>query len=136
VLFDAEMEKQTIEQWSTEWLKLAKKEAGNLKEKETLIETASRNEASKTFARIVSKQYSGKKSNTPQQNPFKTLQLLIQPLKEFILSESNANHDMEVELRKLDDIWKWLLDNNPVDNNPADNGPDSTPHTVREEGQP
>jgi hypothetical protein len=131
VLFDAEMEKQTIDQWSTEWLKLAKKEEAYLKEKETLIETASRNEASKTFARIVSKQYSGKKSNTPQQNPFKTLQLLIQPLKEFILSESNANHDMEVELRKLDDIWKWLLDNNPVDNSS-----DSTPHTAREEGQP
>jgi hypothetical protein len=125
VLFDAEMEKQTVEQWSTEWLKLAKKEEAYLKEKETLIETAARNEASKTFARIVSKQFSGKPSK-PQQNPFKTLQLLIQPLKEFILSESNANHDMEEELRKLDDIWKWLLDNNP----------DGAPRPTREEDQP
>lgn len=24
---------------------------------------------------------------------------------------------MEMELRKLDEIWKWLLDNNPVTNN-------------------
>jgi hypothetical protein len=37
--------------------------------------------------------------------------LLIHPLKEFILSESSANSAMEKELRKLDDIWKWLLDN-------------------------
>ena len=49
----------------------------------------------------------------PQQNPFKTLQLLIQPLKDFILNESNANSDMEKESRKLDEIWKWLLENNP-----------------------
>ena len=131
VLFDEEIEKQTVEQWSTEWLKVAKKEEGYLKEKETLIGTASRNEASKTFARIVSRQFSGKKPTTPQQNPFKTLQLLIQPLKEFILGESNANHDMEAELRKLDDVWKWLLDNNPAGNNP-----DTAPRTTREEGQP
>jgi hypothetical protein len=82
-----------------------------------LIETAARDEASKTFARIVSQPFGGKPTQ-PQQNPFKTLQLLIQPLKDFILNESTANSDMETELRKLDEIWKWLLDNNPV-NPPA-----------------
>ena len=54
------------------------------------------------------------KPTLPQENPFKTLQLLIQPLKEFILNESAAGNDMETELRKLDEIWKWLLDNNPA----------------------
>lgn len=93
-------------------MNLAKKEEGQLKEKEALIETASRDEGSKSFARIASRQFSGKPT-MPQQNPFKTLQLLIQPLKEFILFESSANTDVEKELRKLDDIWKWLLDNNP-----------------------
>jgi len=112
VLFEPDIEKQTIEQWSAEWLKLARKEENHLKEKEALIETASRDEASKSFARIASKQFSAKPT-LPQQNPFKTLQLLIQPLKEFILSESSLNSDMEKELRKLDEIWKWLLDNNP-----------------------
>ncbi len=112
VLFEPELEKQTIEQWSAEWLKLAKKEENHIKEKEALIETASRDEAGKSFARIASRQFSAK-TTLPQQNPFKTLQLLMQPLKEFILSESNANSDMEKELRKLDEIWKWLLDNNP-----------------------
>ena len=57
---------------------------------------------------------SAAKPTLPQENPFKTLQLLIQPLKEFILSESAAGSDMETELRKLDEIWKWLLDNNPA----------------------
>ncbi|MDO9301559.1 MAG: hypothetical protein Q7T89_09245, partial [Anaerolineales bacterium] len=74
-----------------------------------------RNEASKNFARIASRQF-GAKPTLPQENPFKTLQLLIQPLKEFIISESAAGHDVEMELRKLDEIWKWLLDNN---SNPA-----------------
>ena len=112
VLFEQEIEKQTIEQWSAEWLKLAKKEENHIKEKEALIETASRDEAGKSFARIASRQFSAKVT-LPQQNPFKTLQLLIQPLKDFILNESNANSDMEKESRKLDEIWKWLLENNP-----------------------
>ncbi len=112
VLFEQEIENQIISQWSTEWMNLAKKEENQLKEKEALIETASRDEASKSFAKIASRQFSGKPT-LPQQNPFKTLQLLIQPLKEYILFESSANTDMEKELRKLDDIWKWLLDNNP-----------------------
>ena len=116
VLFEPSIEEQMIQQWSAEWLKIAKKEENHLKEKEALIETAARDEASKTFARIASQQFSGKPTQ-PQQNPFKTLQLLIQPLKDFILSESTANSDMETELRKLDEIWKWLLDNNP--NNPV-----------------
>jgi hypothetical protein len=91
-------------------MKIAKQEENYLKEKEALIETAARDEGSKSFATIASKQFSGKPT-VPQQNPFKTLQLLIHPLKEFILSESSANSAMEKELRKLDDIWKWLLDN-------------------------
>ena len=112
VLFEPEIENQIISQWSTEWMNLAKKEENQLKEKEALIETASRDEGSKSFAKLVSKPFSGKVT-MPQQNPFKTLQLLIQPLKEFILYESSANSDVEKELRKLDEIWKWLLDNNP-----------------------
>ena len=110
VLFEASIEDQTIQQWSTEWMKIAKQEENHLKDKEALIETASRDEGSKAFAKIASKQFGGK-STLPQQNPFKTLQLLILPLKEFILNESNANSDMEKELRKLDEIWKWVLDN-------------------------
>jgi hypothetical protein len=112
ILFEPSIEEQMVQQWSAEWMNIAKKEENHLKEKEALIETAARDEASKNFARIASQQFSGK-TTQPQQNPFKTLQLLIQPLKDFILSESSANSDMETELRKLDEIWKWLLDNNP-----------------------
>jgi hypothetical protein len=110
VLFDPSLEEQTLQQWSAEWMNNARKEEKYLKEKESLIETASRDEASKNFAKIASKQFSGK-TTMPQENPFKTLQLLIQPLREFIVSESGANSEMDMELRKLDDIWKWLLDN-------------------------
>jgi hypothetical protein len=115
VLFDPSMEEQTLKQWSADWLNIARKEENHLKEKEALIGTASREEASKTFARIASSQFSGKPT-MPQQNPFKTLQLLIQPLRKHILNESSANSERETELRKLDEIWKWLLDNAPAGN--------------------
>jgi hypothetical protein len=111
VLFDPAMEEQMIQQWSAEWINIAKKEENYIKDMASLIETAARNDASKSFAKIASKQFSGK-TTLPQENPFKTLQLLIQPLKEFILNESAAGSDVEAELRKLDEIWKWLLDNN------------------------
>ncbi len=114
VFFDPAIEEKMIEQWSADWINIAKKEKSFLEEKEALIETASREEASKKFANIASEKFSGKVT-MPQQNPFKTLQLLIQPLKEFFLKESNSNSDMETELRKLDEVWKWLLDNS-VDN--------------------
>lgn len=122
VFFDkdaTDIEKQAIEQWSAEWLNSACKEEKFIKVKESLMETQSREEASKRFAEIASRQFSGK-TTMPQDNPFKTLQLLILPLKEFILSESSASNDMEKELRKLDDIWKWLLDNT-VEVGPAEN---------------
>ncbi len=112
VLLDQTIESPMIESWSAEWLNLAKKEEALLKEKEALIETAAREEASKKFALIASEKI-GNKPTMPQQTPFKTLQLLIEPLRDFIIKESSANNDMEKELRKLDEIWKWLLENNP-----------------------
>ncbi len=112
VLFEPSIEEQMIQQWNAEWIGLAKKEESFLKEKEVLIETASREEASRNFARITSEKF-GMKAGPPQ-NPFKTLQLLIHPLKEYLLKESTSNREMEVELRKLDEVWKWLLDKSTV----------------------
>jgi hypothetical protein len=112
ILFEPSIEEQTVQQWSAEWLNIARKEEGQLKIMETLIGNASRDEAGKRFARIASQQF-GAKPTMPQPNPFKTLQLLVQPLKEFMVSESSNNSNVETELRKLDEIWKWLLDNNP-----------------------
>jgi hypothetical protein len=112
ILFENTLEDQITQQWSAEWLNIAQKEKSHLEEMESLIETAARNEASKNFARIASRQF-GAKPTLPQENPFKTLQLLIQPLKEFIISESAAGNDVDNELRKLEEIWKWLLDNTP-----------------------
>ncbi len=120
VHFDSALEEQIVAQWSAEWLNIARKEEAYLREKETLIETGARDEAGKNFARLASKQFSGK-SNRPQENPFKTLQLLIQPLKEHIIGQSAANSEMESETRKLDEIWKWLLDNS-AENSPQQEG--------------
>jgi hypothetical protein len=117
VLFEPTIEEQIVQQWSAEWLKIARREENYLKEKETLIETAARDESSKSFAKIATRQFSGKPT-APQQNPFKTLQLLIHPLRDYILNESSGN-EMEKESRKLDDIWKWLLYNTSESNKPS-----------------
>jgi hypothetical protein len=123
ILFDPAMEEQMIQLWSAEWMNIAKKEEKYIKDMASLIETAARNDASKSFAKIASLQFGGK-TTLPQENPFKTLQLLIQPLREFILNESAAGNDVETELRKLDEIWKWLLDNN---SNPSAKGSGDKP---------
>lgn len=111
ILFNPALEQQIIEQWSADWMDIASKEKKQLDDMASLIDAAARSEASKSFARIASQQFSGKASE-PQDNPFKTLQLLVQPLKEFIISESDAGNDVDTELRKLEEVWKWLLDNN------------------------
>jgi hypothetical protein len=121
ILFEKMLEDQITEHWSAEWLNIAQKEKNHLEEMESLIETAARNEASKNFARIASQQF-GPKPTLPQENPFKTLQLLIKPLKEFIISESAAGNDVDMELRRLEEIWKWLLDNNPSQQTDAESG--------------
>lgn len=115
LFFEVPIEEQMINQWSAEWMKMAKKEEGHLKEKEALIETAAHEEASKSFARISSSQFSGKPT-MPQQNLFKILQLLIQPFRKFLLAEASGSKEADAALRKLDEIWKWLLDNAPSGN--------------------
>lgn len=108
VMYDPTLEEQTIKQWSGEWLKIAKKEEDLLKEDEKLNEKIARNESTKRFAQLAAKNFA--KSNQPVQDEFSTLQNLIQPLRETLLDESRANNDMEQEIKRLDEIWKWLLD--------------------------
>lgn len=110
VLFDPDMEEQIVQQWSAEWMKIARQEEKFLNEKEALIETAARDEASKNFARIASQKFDN--PIAPPQDAFSTLMNLIEPFKESILSECRPNDEMETQLRKLDEIWKWLLVNN------------------------
>jgi hypothetical protein len=110
ILFSDTLEKRIIEQWNTEWLKSAVKEERHLKEMEGLNETAGRIEAGKTFGVTASQKFSGK-TTLPQDNYFKTLQLLIEPLKEFVLSQRDDSNNASEEERKLEEVWKWLLDN-------------------------
>ncbi|MBK7448505.1 MAG: hypothetical protein IPJ47_03400 [Anaerolineales bacterium] len=107
VLFDPAIEEQTIKNWSAEWTKIAKREEDLLNEREKLIETAARNEAIKRFAKIASQKFENPIS-TPE-DIFTTLQNLMEPVKETILIESRANSQMEAEIKKLEDVWKWLL---------------------------
>ncbi|MFN8412583.1 MAG: hypothetical protein U0Z26_09370 [Anaerolineales bacterium] len=112
VLLEEPQEDQLIHQWKAEWLNTAKKEQAQLKEMEALAETASREEASKEFAKISSSLFRAKITE-PQKSPFKLLQLLIHPIKDAQLTQHSADPEMEDDLRKIDEIWKWLLDNNP-----------------------
>lgn len=107
VLFDPTIEEQTIKNWNNEWTKIAKREEDLLNEREKLIETAAHNEAVKRFARLASLKF-----ENPIAMPadvYSTLQFLIEPVKETLLIESRANNQMESDIKKLDEIWKWLL---------------------------
>jgi len=108
VLFDPAIEEQTVKNWSAEWTKIAKREEDLLNEREKLIETAAHNEAIKRFAQLASLKF---EASHPPQDIYTTLQNLIEPVKETILIEGRANNQMEAEIKKLDEIWKWLLVN-------------------------
>ncbi|MBE7432501.1 MAG: hypothetical protein HS100_01155 [Anaerolineales bacterium] len=109
VLFDPVIEEQTIKNWNAEWMKVAQRDADLLNEHEKLIETAAHSEAVKNFARLASQKFDNPIS--PPEDIFSTLQNLIEPVRETILIESRANNQMESEIKKLDEIWKWLLVN-------------------------
>jgi hypothetical protein len=109
VLFDPAIEEQTIKNWNAEWMKIAQREADLLNEREKLIETAAHNEAVKNFARLASQKFDNPIS--PPEDIFSTLQSLIEPVRETILIEGRANNQMESEIKKLDEVWKWLLVN-------------------------
>ena len=107
VIFDRAIEEQTIKNWSAEWTKIARRDEDLLNEREKLVETAARSEATKQFGKIAS-QHFGNLSAAPQ-DIFSTLQALIEPIRETILIESRANNEMEEEIKRLDEIWKWML---------------------------
>lgn len=109
VMFDPVIEEQTVKSWNAEWMKVARREENILNEREKLIETAAHNDAVKTFARLASQKFDN--PILPPQELFATLQNLIEPLRETILIKSRANNQMEAEIKKLDEIWKWLLIN-------------------------
>ena len=109
ILFDPAIEEQTVKNWSAEWTKIARREEDQLNEREKLIESAARNEAIKRFARLATQKFDN--PIAPAQDVFSTLQALMEPIKETIVLESRANSEMEGELKKLDEIWKWLLVN-------------------------
>ena len=107
VLFEKSIEEQIIKNWNTEWMKIARREEDLLNEREKLIETAAHNEAVKNFARLAAQKFTN--PIAPPQDIFATLQNLIEPVRETILIESRANNQMEAEIKRLDEIWKWLL---------------------------
>ena len=109
IVFDPAIEEQIIKNWNAEWTKIAKREEDQLNERETLLETAAHNEALKTFARISSQKFND--PTAPTQDIFTTIQNLIEPLREKILLDWRASKQMDDEIKKLDDIGKWLLVN-------------------------
>ncbi|KXK14808.1 MAG: hypothetical protein UZ14_CFX002000985 [Chloroflexi bacterium OLB14] len=107
VSFKSEMEEKIVSQWKNDWLLVAKRGEELIKEKTALIETASRNEALKRFARV-----STQKFNETLAKPvdiYTTLQDLVEPLKENLLPQNHPENQVDATLKKLDDILKRLL---------------------------
>ncbi len=110
VYIDPSFEERIIKTWETNWHSNALREQKQLEEWEALIDTSAREEAVRTFAELASKPFAAK--NRLSGNPFITLQLLFQNLREAVVSDNNLNSHLEQELRKMDDFSKWLKDNN------------------------
>lgn len=115
IFFDQAAEDQLCGQWNAEWLKSAKKDEALLNEQEALLKTTARNEAVKRISRIITKKFENPIAPTP--DIYTLLQDFVQPLKEAILTDSQASREMDVELKKLNDIWKWLLVNKFISDN-------------------
>ncbi len=110
VHFDLFLEENLLQAWETNWLSTARKEKKQLEEWEALIETSARNEAVQSFAEMASRPFLSKARLSG--NPFITLQLLVERIKETIVVEHSASSDLEEELRKMDEFAKWLKENN------------------------
>ena len=124
VVLTPDVEEQTVKNWHAEWTNIAKREAALLNEREKLVETGARTEAIKNFARVATQKFTD--TNAPAGDIYSTLQNLIEPIRETILVESRANEHMEGEIKKIEEIWKWLLvqrlDNPSRHNNPENKG--------------
>mgnify|MGYP006883219817 FL=1 len=107
ILFEPNLEAKVVEQWSADWMGLAKREQGLLNEKEALLETAARSEASKEFVRAASQKFSNPFLSPP--DIFSALQDLIEPIRDNLLAKNNANPELVATLEELDDILKWAL---------------------------
>lgn len=100
-------EKLILEQWRPEWMKSIQQEEKSLNDADALIATVAREESSRRFASLIAAQF---KPEGAMPNPFRTLAALIKPVREFVLEQSVAGNDMEARLRKINDVWKWLID--------------------------
>lgn len=109
IAFDNAVEGKIIEQWKADWLVNAQSEEGQLKEIDYYIETFARDDASKKFIITATSGYAGKAPAS--KNPFTALQLIIKPIKEDLVSGNYVHSEIEKSLRKLEEVWKWTLDN-------------------------
>lgn len=107
VLFDPSIEENIIKNWKTEWTNAARREEEHLNERENLLETNARMQATKLFASIASQRFDN--PIAPPQEIFATLQALIDPIRERVIVDSRAKSQMDAETKKLEEIWKWLL---------------------------
>lgn len=110
IIFETAMQEQIIQNWRNEWQTNAEKEAKIILDMESLINAHGREEASKRFARISSQKYSGRVS--PSKHPFTALNLIIEPVKEAVVNENIDPRELETTLQKMQEVWKWILDNN------------------------
>lgn len=106
VLFLPEIEEKMAEQWSGEWLKNERKKEELLSKREASSEALTRKKAIRKFAEISSTKFD---QVAGEQDLHTTLQYLIEPLREFITTESRKNAEWDETSKKLESVWKWLL---------------------------
>lgn len=107
VSFQAEMEDKLVSQWRNDWMRAAKRDEDLMKEKSALVETASRNEALKRFARVATQKFN--ETLLRPIDAYTTLQDLVEPIKENLLPQNHSDNHVDEVLEKLEEILKKLL---------------------------
>jgi hypothetical protein len=120
IIFEKAMQEQIVQNWRNEWQNNADKEAKMIRDMESLINAHGREEASKRFAHIASQKYTGRVA--PSKHPFTALNLIVEPVKEAVVNENIDPSELETTLQKMQEVWKWVLDNNRAASQANDKG--------------
>jgi hypothetical protein len=116
LMFRSEVEEKLVKQWTTLWLKNARKERDQIDRKHKLLETEAQEDALKDFALNASREISQFK---PDENAPKlhTLEMLVHSTFRGLLRNTALLKRANTEQRELAEIFRWLREQRGVTDN-------------------
>jgi hypothetical protein len=108
LMFDPVVDSTIISRWSTSWLKVAKMERDQIERRQTILETAAREQAIRQYADMLSRDLVQKKPEGVKE----TLRTLLMRTRAIIFSNDQLSQQMTAEQQDLEEIIKWIETDN------------------------